>query len=577
MPSRKQISMREACRLAIERIPYSSQQLHFHRPVYEGDQSDPGLYAIACFRDLNELLFRGVLQLHHETKKPNVVLRWAEPDGTNLGYTRFGYTSTPGVDDEDCTVITLNEYLKRLGNWGGDILAALIHEMAHAYFIVCCGWRAKGQTGPDGKEHILEHDINYCALLYKIQDVLNVTYAAYTDLFRCLPLQGDHAEVHDVPPYVFGRSCCDWMGIHKPSDEEIQSYIWELLNSSVDETLSNSPLRDFNGTSQPSIGAETPSTKPNGYKHEDLTIYSEQQQQPRHHKEQPQQQLDSLKSSPHGNHANGNSSDSTRLDELEAKLKASDIENRRLRESLLKILSMAAEGHFDTTVLQQTAQDLGTNFTMLTPPPTAHQKIASLGSSPPANGATTVMPQDIEVTIHRQARPGDDHHKYTTPRGEMSPTRSAAQSLREALDPGRNAVDGSALSDAGSDDDSRKPIVHSQSKAGKFDQSKSDKIMNSSRYQSPALQEYTYEAVPPINREEDTDDYEVGIELEDGTYYVLQRQLNPLTPRDLRLKLTSERKAFPSEETFNRLLEMEILKPDPDAEEKEDLIGQAEY
>lgn len=90
-------------------------------------------------------------------------------------------------------------------------------------------------------------------------------------------------------------------------------------------------------------------------------------------------------------------------------------------------------------------------------------------------------------------------------------------------------------------------------------------------------QEYTYEAVPPINREEDTEDYEVGIELEDGTHYVLQRRLNPLTPSELRDQLSTERKAFPSEETFDRLLEMEILKPDPDAEEKEDLIEQTEY
>lgn len=445
--------MREACRLAIERIPYSSQQLHFNRPVYEGDQSDPGLYATACFRDLNELLFRGVFQLHPEKKKSNVVLRWAEPDGANLGYTRFGYTSSPGVDDEDCVVITLNEHLKTLGNWGGDIVAVLIHQMTHAYFLICCGWRAKGLTGPDGKEHDLEHDINYCALLYKIQDVLNVTYAAYTDLFRCLPLQGDHIDVHDVPPYVSGRSCCDWMGIHRPSDEEIQSYIWNLMNGNT-ESLSGSPSRNSSGTSQPSIEAGTPPKKANGYKHEESNAY-EQQPQQSYHEERSLQQTSEQSPVSNEYHANGNFPSLSRLDELEAKLNASDNENRRLREALFKILSMASEGRFDVIILQQTAQDLGTNFTMLTPPPTAHKTLHSMGSSP-SNGAS-YLPQDNGVTIHRKGSLSEEHHKHTTPIGEMSPTRSAAQSLREVLEPGHGSVDDAALSDAGSDDDSRKP------------------------------------------------------------------------------------------------------------------------
>ncbi|KAI5282860.1 hypothetical protein KEM52_003570, partial [Ascosphaera acerosa] len=239
------LAMREACRLALERLPAGHHALPFDRPVYAGDQSDPGLYATACFRDLNRLLFRGVLSLKQgemqgeetggsDGDHPNTILRWAEPDGANLGYTRFGYTSRPGVDDARCVVITLNEHAKRLGNWGGDILAALLHQMVHAYFVVSCGGGGGAGCGEykeaegGGKEADglgLTHGLDYCALLYRVQDVLRVTYAAYTDLFRCLPLQHDHLAVHDVPPYVAGRSCCDWMGIHRPSDDEIERYI----------------------------------------------------------------------------------------------------------------------------------------------------------------------------------------------------------------------------------------------------------------------------------------------------------------------------------------------------------------
>ncbi|KAI5289588.1 hypothetical protein KEM54_003615 [Ascosphaera aggregata] len=550
MSLRKSLSMREACKLALERLPQGHRELRFHRPVYEGDQSDPALYATACFKDLNEILFRGIFQLHPEKKKSNVILKWAEPDGTNLGYTRFGYTSSPGVDDENCVVITLNEHAKKLGNWGGDILAVLIHQMAHAYFLICCGWRAKGLTGSDGNEHDLEHDINYCALLYKIQDVLHVTYAAYTDLFRCLPLQEDHLNVHDVPPYVSGRSCCDWMGIHKPSDEEIQSYIRDLMSGSLEEATPSSSFSGMKASSH---------NKANGLGQENAT-------------DEGEQQIDTLTYSPNGHHTNGSMSPGlSRLEELEARLNASNIENRRLREALLKILTMASQAKLDTKILRETAQELGTNLTLPTPPPTAQHDSFDIGPSQPAQGGEDE--QDSGIVIHRENNEArKDHHRHSTPRGEMSPTRGAAQALRDHLEPGRGMLDETATSDAVSGDNTQKPkenhFVHSYI------------TMSSGRRNLPFVdipQEFTYEAVPVINRDEDTQDYEIEIELQDGTSYIIQRRQDPMTPSDLRTALAAERKAFPSEATLNELMEKEILKPEPVAQEKEDLTERVGY
>ncbi|KAI5294189.1 hypothetical protein KEM55_006733, partial [Ascosphaera atra] len=345
-------------------------------------------------------------------------MRWVEPDSASLGYTRFGYTSCPGVDDENCVVITLNEHLKRLGNWGGDILAVLIHEMAHAYFLVCCGWREKAFPNADAREHDLEHDINYCALLFRIQEVLNVTFATYTDLFLCLPLQNDHPAVHDVPPFVSGRSCCDWMGINRPSDEDIQSYLWSLMDNASDDTKDSTGEGVEAHTPQSSINEGSraqvqDNSGGDGSRHgncESTNGYLHQSDDDHAHGNIAVRNGEPLVN---GNHVNGIYMDATRYEQLEAKLQEREEENRKLREALQTILQMVLEGRTDKGSIQVAAKTLGIDL-------------------PPLKEGVLTNGESSHI----------EHANATTPRGHLSPARGASESLRDALDPqGQSAAE----------------------------------------------------------------------------------------------------------------------------------------
>lgn len=101
------------------------------------------------FNELDEEFFRSVL-------KGNVSLGWLDlPSGIFSRTIRAGQKHNPRIR------IELSPFLGQNGTrW--DVLAALIHQMVHAYYLQCCGYRDRGFSG---KGHDLEHEQPFHALL----------------------------------------------------------------------------------------------------------------------------------------------------------------------------------------------------------------------------------------------------------------------------------------------------------------------------------------------------------------------------------------------------------------------------
>jgi hypothetical protein len=122
------------------------------------------------FDEIDKELFRGVLH-------KNVYLHWR-----TLPPYVHGITSSEGYRNKRI-VIELNKLLIQMGAPPNVILASLIHQMAHAYFLVCCG-SCKG--GSDAERDTIEHGLGFSSLVHKIMDVFTPrSNVAFPDLFSC--------------------------------------------------------------------------------------------------------------------------------------------------------------------------------------------------------------------------------------------------------------------------------------------------------------------------------------------------------------------------------------------------------
>lgn len=133
------------------------------------------------FHELDQEMFRGVL-------KEIVYLRWSdlEPDV-------HGATSRAGRNGFTRITIELNSRFRdhltdhRFPREG--LVAALIHHMTHAYFLVCCGFRNEDVTGD---KYDLSHDSGFCSLLHQIQSSLKLRSSRkLPSLFTCTSLSLD--------------------------------------------------------------------------------------------------------------------------------------------------------------------------------------------------------------------------------------------------------------------------------------------------------------------------------------------------------------------------------------------------
>ncbi|KAL8699678.1 MAG: hypothetical protein Q9201_005863 [Fulgogasparrea decipioides] len=101
------------------------------------------------FNQLDRELFRSML-------KGNVSLSWSDlPSGT------FSRTIHAGQNGNPRTMIELSPLLFRHGT-RPEILGTLIHQMVHAYYLQCCGYRDQGYGG---EGHDMGHEQAFGALI----------------------------------------------------------------------------------------------------------------------------------------------------------------------------------------------------------------------------------------------------------------------------------------------------------------------------------------------------------------------------------------------------------------------------
>lgn len=101
------------------------------------------------FNELDKEFFRSTLS-------GNISLGWSDlPDGIFSRTVHAGQNGNPRIRIELSTQLSWHRAPKH-------ILAALIHQMVHAYYLQCCGYRDRSSRG-DG--HDLSHERSFWALL----------------------------------------------------------------------------------------------------------------------------------------------------------------------------------------------------------------------------------------------------------------------------------------------------------------------------------------------------------------------------------------------------------------------------
>ncbi|GAB7331219.1 hypothetical protein MBLNU13_g02684t2 [Cladosporium sp. NU13] len=107
------------------------------------------------FDSFDRTMFQGKL-------KGMVYLKWR-----TLSDNSPGVTSAPDVrDPRICIELNIRPYEERDADLD-DLLDALIHQMIHAYFLVCCGKQTRGTT-QDGR---LMDAVNFGVLMYTIKEI----------------------------------------------------------------------------------------------------------------------------------------------------------------------------------------------------------------------------------------------------------------------------------------------------------------------------------------------------------------------------------------------------------------------
>ncbi len=143
------------------------------------------------FHQLDKELFRGVL-------KDKVHLAAAKFDPS-----QHGITCAAGTRNERVSILLDDSILKQRPE---VILASLVHHMAHAYFLVCCGY------GHDEKSHDLGHGLPFSTLLYTIQARFLPEDQKYRfpNPMRCGDDFGLYAKPALPARRVVGHSLCVW-------------------------------------------------------------------------------------------------------------------------------------------------------------------------------------------------------------------------------------------------------------------------------------------------------------------------------------------------------------------------------
>ncbi|KAL8983492.1 MAG: hypothetical protein Q9177_004964 [Variospora cf. flavescens] len=186
-----QLSMEEAYTLAEKPLKDHSRRrmvcIDGNKPMTTAQKEK---LPFQVFNELDAEYFRAAL-------KGNVSLGWKElPRGVLSWTARASRKSNPRIR------ISLSPQLLRSDN-GLAVFGALIHQMIHAYYLQCCGFRNRGHTG---EGHDLEHEHAFQALLKCIREHCRVLEGALHLSDLSMPF-GRNRNASSQEPMA-GTSCC---------------------------------------------------------------------------------------------------------------------------------------------------------------------------------------------------------------------------------------------------------------------------------------------------------------------------------------------------------------------------------
>lgn len=172
----------------------------YHREVIVCiNQSKWGIYhqedlPFMVFDQLDKELFRSVL-------KGRVYLSWA----------RCPQAVTKRAEEDSKIIIELPEWFKVEAN-SISILATLVHQMVHAYFLQCCGYQDKDVRGP---AYNLGHGFEFKGLLRLIGNCCPESASRY--LWEPLPQPRGYSDRFWQSQPQAGRSNCSSFRNHYPT------------------------------------------------------------------------------------------------------------------------------------------------------------------------------------------------------------------------------------------------------------------------------------------------------------------------------------------------------------------------
>ena len=229
---KKHLELKEvtATKLAVEAIEKREQRDVFwaggggrHATLSPRDKI---LLPVRVFHQLDRELFRGVL-------RGQVCLSGE----SSLSPAVHGATRGPGHQYGRVTIL-LNPQLV-ITERPEVILATLIHHMAHAYFIVCCGY------GPGQDQHDLKHGLPISTLFWTIKGRFLRNHRSFPGLFRCTDSLVGHSPASSFGQLgMEGQSYCSW---HCNDYEDFQACFHYLHNTLRPHKVDSKKLDDEEG------------------------------------------------------------------------------------------------------------------------------------------------------------------------------------------------------------------------------------------------------------------------------------------------------------------------------------------
>lgn len=206
-----------AAKLAVEAIEKGKRRDVFwaggHGMFAGLDKTDRISLPIRVFHQLDSELFRGVLrgQVYMATSRELSPAVHGTTRRAGHPYGRVAILLNPQV--------VLHERPE-------VVLATLIHHMAHAYFLVCCGF------GSDEDQHDLKHGLPISTLFWTINACFLRNNRSFPNLFRCTDNSSRHPAASSFGQHgVEGQSYCSWHCSDFENFQDCHNYLHYTLRT----------------------------------------------------------------------------------------------------------------------------------------------------------------------------------------------------------------------------------------------------------------------------------------------------------------------------------------------------------